>query len=551
MDPVKTSRHSAIHYLIILAAGLLAHGMLLLNDGSYADGWFLGYLIKLGQWDRIKDIFYWLGYPIYYWLQLLIGQASIFTFRILSLTWILLTALLQYKILTRFTPLTQRQSLFLAIFALVWPFYHMLVWSIFATGMIFPVLFYAGWYNYLCLKEKKRNSLLYIPSLILIFLSFSYPVFLTYNYAFLAAYGLSTLGYSIKFQAGEFKRELFAFLKCNWVLAILPIVFFYFKTTLYPVSIPYNKINLFSFKTLFSIIKNIFRFITEPVLSIIYSIPTFWFVLIPGLLVVFFVSLKYLKRNPDLEDQKYALGMIGVGLIFIVTLSITYGVVGKTLKIMSVKSRYGFAANLGYSLFFLGGIHWLFNKYWVHKKPLIKPILFLMLVAMILVNTNLYAMWQAKWARTVSIIHNLERSKPVPKASIYFLKDDFPLGVDTREYTSDFTFMLIEAWGQNQFVGITPHYQGKQTRTQAAREIIGRLEDKSLRIHTIIEDFNRKGCLAEVVVSPKKYHQQVLIGFRYLYYRLLKPQQMSQFLEDLTEVKLRPLHINAWDQPCS
>ena len=167
------------------------------------------------------------------------------------------------------------------------------------------------------------------------------------------------------------------------------------------------------------------------------------------------------------------------------------------------------------------------------------------------IDINLYAMWQAKWARTVSIIHNLERSKPVPKASIYFLKDDFPLGVDTREYTSDFTFMLIEAWGQNRFIGITPHFQGKQSRTPAAREIIGKLEAKSLRIHSIIENFNRKGCLAEVVVSPKKYHQQVLIGFRYLYYRLLKPQQMPQYLEDLTEVKLRPLHINAWDQPCS
>ena len=416
--------------------------------------------------------------------------------------------------------------------------------------MVFPVLFYAGWYNYLCLKEKKSHPLLYLPSLILIFLSFNGPAFLTYNYAFIAIYGLSTVGYSIKFQPGEFKRKLIAFLKRNWILAILPIVFFYLKTTLYPVSVPYNKPNLLSFISLFSSIKNIFRIITEPVLSIIYSIPTFWFVLIPGLLAVFVISQKYLKKNPDLEDQKFALGMIGVGLICIVTLSITYGVVWKTAKMMSVKSRHAFLGNFGCALLFLGGLQWLFNQYWAHKKQLIQPILSLILVAMILVDINLYAMWQAKWARTVSIIHNLERSKPVPKASIYFLKDDFPLGVDTREYTDDFTFMLIEAWGQNRFIGITPHYQGKQTRTQAAREIIGRLEDKSLRFHSIIEDFNSKGCLAEVAVSPKKYHQQVLIGFRYLFYRLFKPERMSQFLHDLTEVKLQPLHIDAWNQPC-
>ncbi len=125
------------------------------------------------------------------------------------------------------------------------------------------------------------------------------------------------------------------------------------------------------------------------------------------------------------------------------------------------------------------------------------------------------------------------------------------MGVDTREYANDFTFMLMEAWDQNRFIGITSHYQGKQSQTQAAREIIGRLEDKSLRFHSIIRDFNPKGCMAEVVVSPKKHHQQALIGFRYLFYRLFQPGQMTQFLEDLTEVRLQSLHIDAWNQPCS
>jgi len=255
MDPAKTSRHPATPYLIILAAGLLAHGMLLLNDGKYMEGWLLESWIRLGKWEVIKDYWFQAGYPVNYWLQHLFGQASLF--KSLSLVGILLVALFQYKILTRFTPLPEKQCLFVTVFALVWPFYHLLVWSIYVTGMIFPVFFYAGWYGYLCLKEKKGHPLLYLPSLILIFLSFHSPMFLTFNCAFIAIYGLSTVDYSINFRPGEFKNKLFAFLKSNWILALLPFIFFYLKNMFFPVSGSYNEIHLFSLVTLLSIFKNI------------------------------------------------------------------------------------------------------------------------------------------------------------------------------------------------------------------------------------------------------------------------------------------------------
>ena len=551
MDPVKTSRHPAIPYLIILAVGILAHGMLLLNDGKYLEGWYLQTLIHLGNWGEAKKFWVQLGYPLHYWTLRLLGEASILTYRVILFAGVFLIAVFQYKILTRFTPLTEKLSLFLAVFALVWPFYHLLVWTVFAPGMIFPVLFYAGWYYYLCLKEKKGHFLLYLPSLVAIFLSFSSTVFLTYHFAFLLIYALSLWGYSLPSQFGELKTRTIAFLKQNWVPALMPFVFYYLKNTFYPVSIPYNKIQLFSLTTLLSSLKNILRTLTEPILSIGYSFPTFWFVLIPVLIAASFILFKYFKSAPEFESQRYALGMIGVGLILIVTLSITHGLVWKTVKIMSVKTRYAFLANLGYGLFLLGGIHWLFNKYWVRKKELIQPVLYLILTAMILVDINFYAMWQAKWAKTQSIIHNLKQTKPAANTSIYFLKDKFPLGVDTREYASDFTSMLIEAWDKHHFLGITPQFQARQTRAEAARRMIQVWKDQTMYFHALAERFNPKGCFAEVVVSPKKYLQEVLIGFRYLFFRLFQPGQLPQFLEDLTEVKIRPLNIDAENKACS
>ena len=551
MYPVKASLRPAIPYLTILAVGLLAHGMLLLNDGNYMEGWFLDSLIQLGNWEEVKRYWVQVGYPFQYWLHVKFVQIPIIKLRVLSFIWILLTALFQYKILTRFTPLTEKQSLLLTVFALVWPFYHLLVWSVFAPVMICWVLFYAGWYYYLCQKEKKSHLLLYLPSLTLMTLSFTYPVFLTHHLAFLLIYALSLWGYSIPTQLGELKTRSIAFLKQNWVPLLLPFVFYYLKNMFYPVSIDYNKIHFFSLETLLSILKNIFRNLTEPILSIAYSMPTFWFVLIPMLLAASFFLFKYFKQDPEPEGRRFALGMIGVGLILIVTLSITYGLVWKTVKIMSAKSRYAFGANLAYSLVLLGGVHWLFNKYWAQRKQLIQPVLYLLLTAMILVDINFYAMWQARWARTASIIHNLKQQTPIRHANVYFLQDDFPLGVDTKVYASDFTLMLIEAWNQHRYIGITPHSQRKQTRVEIARRIIQKWKDKSLYFYGLAEQFNPKGCFAEVVVSPKKYHQEVLIGFRYLFYRLLQPRQMPQFLEDLTEVKIRPLNIDVENNACS
>jgi len=36
-------------YFLIVTLGLVSHGLLVVNDGSYGDGWFLGFLIGKGD----------------------------------------------------------------------------------------------------------------------------------------------------------------------------------------------------------------------------------------------------------------------------------------------------------------------------------------------------------------------------------------------------------------------------------------------------------------------------------------------------------------------
>ena len=98
------------------------------------EGWFLEALIELGNWEEVRRYWVQVGYPFQNWLHGIFVQISV-PLRLLNFIWILLSAVFQYKILIRFTPLTEKQSLLLTIFALVWPFYHLSVWTVFCSGI--------------------------------------------------------------------------------------------------------------------------------------------------------------------------------------------------------------------------------------------------------------------------------------------------------------------------------------------------------------------------------------------------------------------------------
>jgi len=173
-------------------------------------------------------------------------------------------------------------------------------------------------------------------------------------------------------------------------------------------------------------------------------------------------------------------------------------------------------------------------------------------LCMVIVDINLYSMWQARWAKTVSVIRHLKNETPIPNVNIYFLKDDFPLGVDTRG-VFDFTFMLIKAWEKQNLVGISTStmFHTSKEKTEIAQNFIRRWKMKKLPlIYFPVKGFDPQGCLAEIRISPNKYNQEQLIGFRYLFFRIFAPERVKQFLEDLTEVKLQSLNIDAWGRPC-
>lgn len=532
--------------------GLVSHGLLVINDGSYGDGWFVEYLIIQGDWAALKGWYVDHGAPWVFWLFKALEPVSSHVYKSGSLICLFAIAFLNFQILARYSPLSEVDSLWVSLLAMVWPFYHILVWTLMLPAMICGVLFYLGWFLLFYHQSQKARSIWFGIGFLLIILSFEYLAFLAYHFAFILIYFLSQNAFSMQMDRVELKSKILSFSKQNWVLMIVPFIFYGTKALVFDAGVKiegYNAI-LISLKTPLYFVKNIVRALIEPFVGVFHALIDSWWILIPALLISGIFYKRTSKKRAIETDIRYLKGIWIFGLLMIMAISFGHTLTEKTAKLMSIKSRHVMFAGMGAGLVLLAGIRLLMYKLgesWRKREGLI---LALILVSWIVVDIHLYLVWQARWAKDRAIAHQLEQQGPLPNTSIYFLRDRFLLGVDPRYDYNDFTFVLQTAWKEERYLGITPHFQRGRQDLEAAQEGIQMWESGWVRGTVALKDFNTKGCMAEAVVSPKEYKLKSLIGLRYLWYKWFYPDKMNGLFENLVHVEIRSLKSDAFGNPC-
>ncbi|MBZ0306240.1 MAG: hypothetical protein K8I82_09245, partial [Anaerolineae bacterium] len=113
--------------LILLVTAFIVHGLLLLNDGVYWDGWMHVYWpIRENDWDTLYWTFDRWGYPIRAYQHWLVGHlpSLIFGHKLFTFVSIFLCALLVHHIGGKSGYLSRRESLFIALLSMVYPAYQ-------------------------------------------------------------------------------------------------------------------------------------------------------------------------------------------------------------------------------------------------------------------------------------------------------------------------------------------------------------------------------------------------------------------------------------------
>jgi hypothetical protein len=539
-------------YFLIVIVGCVSHGLLVINDGSYGDGRFVEFLIGKGDWDAIRVWYRDHGAPWIYWLYKFLGPVSNHIYKGVSLICLLAIALLNYQFLTRYSPLSERDAFWVSVLALVWPFYHMLVWSLMFPAMLYALCFYGGWFLLFYHKGQKAYPIWYGLGLLLVVVSFLYPSFLVLHFVFVMIYFLFQNGYPERMDRSELISRALRFSKGNWFLILVPFIFHGLRGYNSTASGEYAQYNaiLISLKTPFYFLKNIVRTLVEPVVGLFHTLIDGWWILLPALLLFGVICIKKSQDPPVATNTRHIQGMVVFGLLMIMAISFGPALTAKTAKLMSIKSRHVMFAGMGAGLVLLATVRWLTVKGGMVWRRREGSIMALILISWIAMDIYFYLSWQARWAKDRAITYHLQEKDPLPGTSIYFLRDRFRLGVDPRYNDNDFTFILNKAWGKERTLGIAPHIQRNRPDIEAALEQIQKWKNNELRGIVALGDFKPEGCMAEVTVASKEYKQKPWIGLRYLGYKWMAPDKIPGFFDSLVKVERHSLKTNAYGKPC-
>ncbi|MGP0630149.1 hypothetical protein ACTRW9_10600 [Nitrospina sp. 32_T5] len=569
-------------YAGLTGVALLAHGLVLVNDGNYADGWLFNFFAEQGDWDRMKAMWYEIGRPLAYWWVSLPFENffNIYLFKFLSLLPLVLVSFIQFHFLHRFTPLSRKTAWFVAAFTLCWPFYHMIVWGAFSDH-IPPVLFFGGWLLYFLHLEKNGNLFLKGASIALLFVSYFYQAFLVFHCVIVLVLFAYTMGYPPRPAWPEIRRHFPGFLKTHWAIVLVPFVFFFAKPYLFPVVgryAGYYSIDFLSLKTLAFFAGSMANALFAPIIGL-----GAYYASVPLLLIVLAVAYRlYKKKNTGFGMVPSArLGWyLAVGLVLIASLAYAHAANHKMGMLLSYQARHNRQMGLGAAFLTLAMIGYIGNRYAHLRWPLARFLGFSALGVLVFINISIYLTQQAHWAKNQAVIHQLKQHEPLPGIGMYFMTNHLPMGMGVDYHYTEVSLTLNAAWRGERFIGVPPYLQKRRydrewvgivlnelkqgnnplpasdaylnepiARTAIARRMEAEWE-KGLGFRAGSKNYRPGGCLGEVIVHPREDMAEPLVALRYLWKRMTAPERLPALYDRLAAVDLKPLGIDATGQLC-
>jgi len=494
------------------------------------------------------------GSYVYSWIHQVFGQVSMKFYKVGMFLDILINPILVYFLLKRYTPLETKHSLFVALLVLVWPGYHVSINTTFFPVWIVQTTFYAGWLLFLYQKEKGGKFVLALPAYCLIFISFNYNSCLVYQYAVLGVVFLYECGYPKNLSEIDFRSRIPGFLKVYWVLFALPIVYWIIRQIYlkpHDSMAAYNPIQLFRVRTLENFIKYVKHVYLDFLEGPLYIETPLWLVMIPTLGISVWVYKKIYLEKARFEAKSYCKGAMLLGFIVICFLAVPYAVVGKHVNLFHWGARHGILAGPALGVFIVGFLGWLLAKKEGKAGKWENLIFCQILIYLVFLDIGLYSSWQARRVKDVAAASQLRKVGPLPNVNTYIVRDHVPRGLSYYiSFTTEINMLLFEAWKKEEFMGIVSMANVDENLLKHLRYINVLWEGKKNWTAAATTNFDPKGCLGEIIFTPKQEKHEVLTTFRYFYFKFLNPENMKTFLDDFMEVELKPLGIDVNGEPC-
>jgi len=158
-----------------------------------------------------------------------------------------------------------------------------------------------------------------------------------------------------------------------------------------------------------------------------------------------------------------------------------------------------------------------------------------LVVAFSLTSVDNYFAWQARWVKDRSLMVNLSHMSDFKRISIFWVDDQFQFQGAPDYAFYDWSSIFKQMWGGESRVGLSQHFFTPK----------GWADLISADPLYNLSELDRGGCQAILSIkrgrlaSPDAWK----LALHYLFLKLLKPEEMTQFLEGITRVHVEPISV--------
>lgn len=526
---------------IILLMVILAHGLNILNDGIYSDGWMIYHHIHDMDYDKLRLISIDVGLPewgsYYYWVLAKLGDV-VFVSRIATFIAIGVVSIAVYYFLRQLRLFSERETVICCIVAAVYSAYQMEVNIIMAFSTFCLMCFYVGiaLYQYSMGQNGGLKAwLLQIVSMILLFMSFNLNSLLVYYYGLL----LIVHHYAGMLRWRELKRLA---ISRHAIMYIIPIAYWIMKVALYPKASYFDTYNEF--------IRNpvawgvgLFKFLMNAVNAQI-SLGMSNLLIYPLMFVgAFFLAKKLQSIDDESPADARSLtpnGVIAVGgWLFLFSVG-AYVLVGKSPSIDGWDSRMSILVSLSVGVVVIGMMRYVMNSVTrdVVGKRIVMFIVASMIFGFVMTNWKNSIAWELNWIRDVALMEQLHVSPEWKGNSIYAIRDDTEFPDVVRYHAVAYAGILKRVWGGESRVGLNP-FPCQDYDVKKQMDILS--QSKKALNWIMISEFDPEGESVGLRIRRRGDLQNHTIFAKYYYYKYFRPELMADFLRTVFSIDRIPL----------
>jgi hypothetical protein len=550
MDSTETKKETRKYdwnYLVILLSALLAHGLMLLNDGLYWDGWLIYSDLVAKRWDNFRLMFTESGIPVTMYFHWWMGYSPgiVFAYRVVAFASLAFAAMVIYRICLKSGWLSRGESLIIALVSLTYPAMQVGFELINVPAVLCYFLFFAAVLLAMQSEEQAgglRFYLLRAVALALFFLSFTVNSLLVFYFGFL----LFLLLYVRRLKNlpwRNWQKLLVNFVLRHLDFLVLPFLYWGLKQLLFPrvgLYANYNQFQLslrsFVYTYLFFFANGIYRQLVEAVRVVInWPVPF----ILALLLALWAYSVFKIKTVKFFSREAHTIALLAFGLVLLFLASFPYVIVGLWPTASGWSTRHAMLIPLPIALITLALVRLIFAR----RAAMLSRLGMMLLVAVVVMFTlallRNYVAWQARWVKDRSVMVNLRGRDDARDDSVYWVYDEFPpVGKEFYRFY-EWSSIFKNVWGGETRVGLDQ--KNATSEFDNSEKFLDRRQEFFTARYNL-SNFDPAGCQVKLTIHPgAEASSETAMAFKYLYYRFLNSSGMDEFLRGVTKIEVQPV----------